>query len=44
MCLFGLNDSKRTAWDLFVMILATFNVFTIPFNVAFAPAVSPLCS
>ena len=36
-CLCRLNDSKRTGWDLFVMVLATFNVFQIPFNVAFEP-------
>lgn len=27
-------------WDLFVMILATWNVFAIPFEVAFKPDVS----
>ena len=36
-CFCRLNDTKRTLWDLFVMILATFNVFAIPFNVAFEP-------
>ena len=36
-CLCRLNDGKRTGWDLFVMVLATFNVFQIPFNVAFEP-------
>ena len=29
----------RVRWDLFVMLLATWNCFSIPFNVAFEPAV-----
>lgn len=33
------NDLKKTRWDLFVILLAIWNVFSIPFEVAFAPVV-----
>ena len=33
----SINDSRKTQWDLFVMILATFNVFVIPLDVGFSP-------
>lgn len=34
----SINDPNRTKWDLFVMIAATFNVFVIPLDLAFEPA------
>ena len=34
-----MNDPKRIRWDLFVMVLATWNCFSIPFNVAFEPEI-----
>ena len=30
-----MQDKKRIWWDLFIMILATWNCFSIPFSVAF---------
>lgn len=33
----SINDARKTQWDLFVMILATFNVFVIPLDVGFQP-------
>lgn len=33
----SINDPRKTQWDLFVMLLATFNVFVIPLDVGFAP-------
>ena len=33
----SMNSSRKTKWDLFVMILATYNCFQIPLEVAFAP-------
>ena len=35
--LLSINDPRKTQWDLFVMILATFNVFVIPLDVGFQP-------
>ena len=35
--LLSINDPHKTQWDLFVMLLATFNVFVIPLDVGFAP-------
>lgn len=35
--LLSINDPHKTKWDLFVMVLATFNVFVIPLDVGFAP-------
>ena len=32
-----MNEQIRIKWDLFVMILATWNWFAIPFNAAFSP-------
>ena len=29
------TDSIKMKWDVFIMLLATFNCFTIPLNVAF---------
>lgn len=36
-CFWQMNEQVRIKWDLFVMILATWNCFSIPFNVAFEP-------
>ena len=36
-CLLSVNDQRKTQWDIFVMILATFNVFVIPLDVGFNP-------
>ena len=33
----SINDQRKTKWDLFVMVLATFNVFIIPIDVGFEP-------
>ena len=33
------NDSFKSKWDILIMLSAVFNCFTIPFKVAFAPAV-----
>jgi len=35
--LLSINDPRKTQWDLFVMFLATFNVFVIPMDVGFNP-------
>lgn len=34
---FSINDERKTNWDLFVMILATYNCFEIPLGMAFNP-------
>ena len=34
-CLCKLQDKIRVWWDLFIMVLATWNCFSIPFTVAF---------
>ena len=34
------NSKFRLRWDLFVMILAVYNCFEIPFSVAFDPDVT----
>ena len=39
-CMVRYNDPKRVRWDLFVIILAVWNSFFIPFNIAFEPEVS----
>jgi len=31
------TDPRKTKWDLFVMVLATWNCFTIPLAVSFKP-------
>ena len=31
------NDRKRTLWDLFIMVFATVNIYTIPVEIAFQP-------
>ena len=31
------NELKKVKWDLFIMLLATWNCFTIPINSAFEP-------
>ena len=36
-CFWQMNEQIRIKWDLFVMILATWNCFAIPFNAAFSP-------
>ena len=33
----SINDHRKTKWDLFVMVLAIFNVFVIPIDVGFEP-------
>ncbi len=35
-CLCKLQDKKKVWWDLLIMFLATWNCFSIPFDVAFA--------
>ena len=35
--LLSINSENKTRWDLFVMILATYNSFQIPLEVAFNP-------
>ena len=34
-----INDEKRTKWDLFVLILSIWNCYSIPFDIAFHPAI-----
>ena len=36
-CFISVNAQAKTNWDLFIMILATFNCFTIPLDVSFEP-------
>ena len=36
-CFISLNAPSKTNWDLFIMVLATFNCFTIPLDVSFDP-------
>ena len=36
-CIVRLNDSRKTKWDLFVIFLAIYNSFQIPFEIAFHP-------
>jgi hypothetical protein len=38
-CLLRSSEQRKTQWDLLVMILAVWNVFTIPIEVAFMPEV-----
>ena len=38
--LFHVNDKGRVSWDLFVIVLATFNCFSVPYNVAYQPDVN----
>jgi CRP-like cAMP-binding protein len=38
-CFWQMNEQTRIRWDLFVMVLATWNCFTIPFNAAFRPVI-----
>lgn len=33
----GFNESKRLRWDIFVIIMAIWNCFYIPFYIAFEP-------
>ncbi len=37
--MFKVNDPRIIKWDLFVIILALYNSFSIPFEVAFEPPV-----
>ena len=32
-----INDSKKTNWDIFIIVLAIYNSFQIPFEIAFEP-------
>ena len=32
-----LNNSKKTNWDIFIIVLAIYNSFQIPFEIAFEP-------
>ena len=34
----SVNDPRRVQWDLFVMLLAIWNCFQLPLNVAFHPS------
>jgi len=36
-CMVRVNDPRKTNWDLFVITLAVYNCFSIPFEIAFAP-------
>jgi hypothetical protein len=36
-CWISINQPGKTNWDLFIMILATYNCFQIPIEVAFSP-------
>ena len=36
-CIMRVNDSSRIRFDLFVMLLATWNCYAIPFEIAFEP-------
>ena len=36
-CIIRVNESTRVNWDLFVMLLATWNCIWIPFEIAFKP-------
>lgn len=35
--LLRINDNKRIRWDLFIIILATYNCVTLPYEAAFLP-------
>ena len=35
--LLSVNERWRVRWDLFVMVLAIWNCFQLPFNIAFSP-------
>lgn len=37
--LIRINDPKKTYWDLFIIFLAVYNCYSIPFEVAFEPAI-----
>lgn len=39
-CIIRINDPNRIRWDLFVMLLATWNCYAIPFEIAFDPPFS----
>ena len=32
-----MDDPKKTKWDLFIILLALYNAYSIPFEIAFAP-------
>lgn len=34
------NDSKRTRWDVLIIILTIYNCFYIPFEIAYTPPVN----
>jgi hypothetical protein len=36
-CMLRINNPKKTYWELFVILLAIFNAFAIPIEIAFAP-------
>jgi hypothetical protein len=36
-CMIRMNDPKKTIWELFVIILAIYNAFFIPVEIAFTP-------
>jgi len=38
-CMFRVNEKMRIRWDLFVMILAFWNCYSLPFAVAFEPEI-----
>ena len=33
------NDPNKTRWELFVIVLALYNAFSIPFELAFDPEI-----
>lgn len=35
--LLSVNSPRKTYWDLFVMLLATYNCYSIPIDIAFEP-------
>lgn len=39
-CILRTNDPSRIKWDLLVMLMATWNCYSIPFEIAFEPEVA----
>jgi len=33
------NDARKTIWDMFIIVIAIYNCFSIPFKIAFNPAI-----
>ena len=36
-CLLKVDDNAKIRWDIFIILLATWNCFQIPFTLAFMP-------